>query len=122
MKLEQGNREKRDFKRKNIYASVRYQLKSSQEFGSVLTQDISEGGMRLNFDKFMPYNTDFILQMNLPTIPKVISAVGRVVWAHRLPHSDRYQLGLKFQEIEDKQRLEISDYLKRFSLNKTRLI
>ena len=113
MYLVDKNKEKRSFKRKSVSASVSYQLKSSSEFGSTLTCDISEDGLRLNFNRFIPNNTDFVLQMNLPAAPKVINAVGRVVWAQRIAHSDRYQLGLKFQEIQDKQRTDISGYLNR---------
>lgn len=113
MYLTEKNKEKRIFKRKSVAASVRYQLKSSREFGSTLSCDISEDGLRLNFDRFIPNNTDFLLQMNLPSATKVINAVAKVVWAQRVPHSDRYQLGLKFQEIQDKQRMDISGYLNR---------
>ncbi|MBM3252356.1 MAG: PilZ domain-containing protein [Candidatus Omnitrophica bacterium] len=106
------DKEKRTSERKNIYASVRYQLKSSQAFGATSSCDISEGGLRLNFERFVPNNTEFLLQMNLPAMPKIVNALGKVVWANRIPHSDRYQLGLKFIEIEDREKTGVSDYLK----------
>ena len=111
--IEKG-KERRSFERKNVYASVRYQSRTSRNYGSTLTRDISEGGLRLSFDRFVPLNTDLILQMNLPTVPEVVSAIGTVVWSHRIPHSDRYQLGIRFQEISEKQRSEVSDWLRRF--------
>lgn len=107
------NKDKRNSERKNVSASVRYQLKSSSEFGSTVACDMSEGGLKLNFNKFVPSNTDFLLELNLPAAPKIINAVGKVMWAQRVPHSDRYQLGISFKEIQDKQRTEISDYLNR---------
>jgi c-di-GMP-binding flagellar brake protein YcgR len=113
------DKEKRASERKRIYAPVRYQLKSSQVFGAASSCDISEGGLRLNFEKFVPNNTEFLLQMNLPTMPKIINALGKVVWANRLPHSDRYQLGLKFTAIDDQEKTDISDYLKNIQMNIT---
>jgi len=111
--------DKRTCERKRVYASVRYQLKSSQNFGSTLSCDISEGGLRLNFDKFVPNDTEFLLHMNLPTMPKIVNALGRVVWSNRIPHSDRYQLGLKFVEIDDKQKEDVSGYLRKTPSNIT---
>ncbi|MFH1655517.1 MAG: PilZ domain-containing protein [Candidatus Omnitrophota bacterium] len=119
MALAYQNKDKRTNERKRIYASVRYQLKSSQEFGSTSSCDISEGGLRLNFEKFIPNNTEFLLQMNLPTMPKIVNALGKVVWANRIPHSDRYQLGLKFVDIDSEQKTDVTDYLKRAPSNIT---
>lgn len=107
------NKNKRSSERKNVSASVRYQLKSSGEFGSALACDVSEGGLKINFNRFVPSNTDFLLELNLPAAPKIINAVGKVKWSQRIPHSDRYQIGISFQEIQDKQKAEISDYLNR---------
>ncbi|MBM3248830.1 MAG: PilZ domain-containing protein [Candidatus Omnitrophica bacterium] len=113
MYLEDKNKDKRVSRRKVVSASVRYEMKSTREFGSALACDISEGGLRLNFNKFIPSNTDFLLQLNLPSAAKVINAVGKVMWAQRIPHSERYQLGISFKEMHEKQRTEISDYLNR---------
>lgn len=113
MYLEDKNKDKRVSRRKIVSASVRYEMKSTREFGSALACDISEGGLRLNFNKFIPSNTDFLLQLNLPSAAKVINAVGKVMWAQRIPHSERYQLGISFKEMHEKQRTEISDYLNR---------
>jgi Tfp pilus assembly protein PilZ len=113
MYLVDKNKDKRSSMRKMVSASVRYEMKSTREFGSALACDISEGGLRLNFNKFIPSNTDFLLQLNLPSAAKIINAVGKVMWAQRIPHSERYQLGISFKEMHDKQRTEISDYLNR---------
>lgn len=112
MAFSDTDKDKRTNQRKMVYGSVRYQLKASQEFGSTLSCDISEGGLKLNFERFVPNNTEFLLQMSLPKMPKIVSALGKVVWSSRIPHSERYQMGLKFEEIEDKQKTEVTDYLK----------
>lgn len=122
LNLLEQDKERRSFKRKNIHASIRYELKSSLEYGSVLTRDMSESGIRINFEKFIPYNTDMILQMKLPALPKVINTIGKVVWSQRIPHSDRYQLGLKFEGVTEEQRLELSGFLRGCPDNKTCLI
>lgn len=112
MNLSDTESERRRFKRINLDTSVRYKFKHSNEFGSNLTRDISEGGLRLTVDKFVPINTDFIIELGLDKFSNLISAVGKVVWAKKLAHSENYQLGLEFQEMHDGYRKTITDYVK----------
>jgi len=112
MDIERLQEERRKFFRGKTYIPVNYQLKSRVTSGATLSRDISEDGIQLLSEEFFPQNTEFVLKINLPNITKMVSAVGRVVWALRLPHSERYQLGLKFIEMNDMHRKDVSDYLK----------
>lgn len=104
--------EKRRFKRARLDTALRYRFKQSNEFGSTLTYDISEGGAKFIFDKFVPLNTDFVLEFALGNFSGMVNAVGKVVWAKRVPYSERYQLGVEFREIQQQHKKDISDYVK----------
>lgn len=106
--------ERRRFRRTALDSSVRYKFRYGNEFGSTLTRDISAGGLRINVDKFIPINTDFVVEFGLDRFSNLISAVAKVVWAKRLGFSDNYQLGLEFQEINESCRKSICDYVKFF--------
>lgn len=90
--------EKRRFLRIAYSDAVRYQFKDSGRFGGCIARDISEEGIRLDMEDFVPVNTEMLLQMKLQTIPKVVDLKGRVVWLQQIPYSDRYHVGLQFSE------------------------
>ncbi len=103
--------ERRKFKRTELDVPVRYKFKNSKEFGSTLSRDISEGGVRLSVDKFVPVNTDVVLELGLGKLSNMINAVAKVAWTNFIPFSDRYQLGLEFYEINCQNQKDISDYV-----------
>ncbi len=103
--------ERRRFKRAGLDAAVKYKYKYSNEFGSTLTKDIGEGGVRLIFDKFIPLNTEFILELGLDKFTNMFNALGKVVWIQKFPHSERYQCGMEFQEIDEQQKKDIGGYV-----------
>ena len=44
-------------------------------------------------------------------LSKIINPVGRVVWSQSLSHSDRYQMGIEFIEINPQDKNYLSDYI-----------
>lgn len=104
--------EKRKFKRVGLDTPIRYKFKNDNEFGSTLTRDVSEGGIRVLLDKFVPLNTSIELEFSPSRLSEVVHTVGKVVWARLMPYSERYQLGLEFQEISEHQKRDICDYVK----------
>ena len=113
MEATESVQERRSFKRIKLSEPVHFQLKDSHEYGGCLTADISAGGVRINFNDFVPVNTEFVLQLQLAS-QKMIDCVGRVVWVEQMPYSDRYQVGLKFENtgsLVGSQR-EINDFIK----------
>ena len=87
--------ERRRFPRFPFREPIQYQLKNSHRFGGCLAGDISEGGIRVNFNDFIPLDTHIIVQVFL-TMGRMVECIGRVVWVQKLPFSDRYQAGLEF--------------------------
>ncbi len=80
--------------------SVGYQMGESPLTGS-LSGDISEGGLRLSIQKFIPLNTIVRLQIHVSDPARVLRAQGRVVWVREVPQSDRYDVGIEFVVDQD---------------------
>ena len=91
--------EKRKFYRLKFTNPVLFQNLNEQDFGGSVGCDISEGGIRVNFQEFVALGTELMLQVKLLS-GEMIDVVGRVVWATKLPHAERYQLGLQFEKLE----------------------
>ena len=99
----------RKYPRLNSYLPLRYKIRGSSEFGSSVTRDISISGMRFTTENYIKPATDISLEINL--LSKIISSIGRVKWSQALPHSNKYQIGLEFIEIESNNRFFLSDYI-----------
>lgn len=87
--------EKRLFRRVSCSQPVHFQFKDPSRFGGCLSRDLSEGGIQINLNDFVPLGTELILQIQLAP-EKAVECVGRVVWVRGLPLMDRYQAGLEF--------------------------
>ena len=70
---------------------------SRHAFGGFLSCDVSEGGLRIYANDFVPLNTP--VKMDFYIHPeKLVSLDGRVVWTQKAPHTENYQLGMEFDE------------------------
>lgn len=114
-----GTEERRKFTRENIHAPVQYEHKAATYFGSTMTRDISEGGIRIVLDNFLPHNTELKFKINLKEMPMVINTLGSIVWSQHLPHSNRYQFGVEFDEIDENYRRNLHEYLRGHRLKTT---
>ena len=101
--------EKRQSPRINTKCPTRYQIKRGGFFASALTEDLSLLGVRLNADRFFPLGINLKIELNI--LSKVINPIGRVVWSQPLSHSDRYQMGIQFIEINPQDRNFLSEYI-----------
>ncbi len=102
-------KEKRRFPRISTKFPIRYQIKRGGFFASALTVDLSLSGTRLNTDRFFPRGLNLNLELNI--LSKIVNSVGRVIWSQPLPHSDRYQMGIEFIEINSQDKNYLSDYI-----------
>lgn len=102
--------EKRRYPRFNSHLPVRFQLKDSpSKFGHALSRDISEGGMRLILNEFFRPKTEVLLEMIV--LGRIINPSAKVVWAQRISHSDNYQIGLEFLEMDRIEREKLKNYV-----------
>jgi c-di-GMP-binding flagellar brake protein YcgR len=103
--------ERRKYKRLTASFPVHFKVKTTNKFGNTLSCDISGGGLRLMLEQFVAPNTDFMLEFNLVDFLQIITAVGRVVWTKKMPHSERYQLGIEFKEIPTKNQDSLNQFV-----------
>ena len=98
--------EKRQFHRVHRAHPVRFELKDPKLFGGCLSCDLSQGGIRVQFNDFVPLNTEMTLQIQLSD-ESVVECPCRVAWVEKSRFGDRYQAGLEFVEggsMQDSQR------------------
>ena len=100
--LEQTGIDRRRHRRVEFREPVQYQLPSQNNYGGCLAADISAGGIRINFNDFVPLNAELVFQVFLNAV-KSIRCVGRVVWVQKFPFSDRYQVGVQFRDDDATQ-------------------
>ena len=104
--------EKRIFQRVNFKEPISYLFTDpDDDAGGCLGADISEGGLCVNFNRFVRPNTDMVFKFRLSGIPAVLMAKGHVAWAHRIPYSDRYQVGVEFEDTNTEVRKDICQYV-----------
>lgn len=89
--------EKRSFQRAKCVRPVQFQLKDPRFYGGCQSQDLSEGGVQIDLNDFLPLNTEIIVQLQLAS-EKIVDCVGRIVWVQKMPFTDRYRAGLRFDE------------------------
>jgi len=101
--------ENRRFKRIDLRAPVRYQVRGRLDFDNGVSDNISEGGLAFSAIKFVPPSTPVMLEINL--LQRMLCPIGRVSWCQPLPHSDRSRLGVEFVEFSSSDRDFLSDYI-----------
>lgn len=103
--------EKRKYKRLKAYHLVKYRLAFSPQDPLVLAyiRDIGAGGVCLATKERLP--TDSILQVyvNFPWLSSPVPTLAKVVWVKAVGRKARFDLGLKFSEINDIIRKDIHE-------------
>jgi c-di-GMP-binding flagellar brake protein YcgR len=100
---------KRRFRRIDLHAPVRYQVRGKPDFGSSLSDNISEGGLALNALNFIPPSSAVMLEISL--LSRILRPIARVSWCQPVPHSDNNRLGLEFIELNAADRNFLSEYI-----------
>ncbi|MDD3374775.1 MAG: PilZ domain-containing protein [Candidatus Omnitrophica bacterium] len=104
--------EKRVFRRTSFKEPISYLFTDPEDdVGGCLGSDLSERGLCVNFNRFVRPKTDMVFKFRLSGASDVLMAKGRVVWAHRVPCSDRYQLGIEFEETNTRVQEDIRQYV-----------
>lgn len=91
--------ERRRYKRIPFKEAVHFDLSQVENiqsiYGGCLSCDLSEGGIRLYFNEFLPKKSpvqvDFVLKND-----EVVNIGSQVVWIQKIPHAEYYQVGLEF--------------------------
>jgi len=113
MRLEEKQEiEKRAGIRVKLRSPIQFESKDLRGFGGSLAYDISEGGVRMNFNEFVPPGKELILKCQLKA-EETAECLAKVVWIQKLPFSERYQAGLQFESTGNsfEQRNKIRKYI-----------
>lgn len=102
---------RRKYPRINFHTSVVYQEKGDNKINYSLTKDLSEGGMGLILDRFIPKDSEIILEFNLGVKSTPIRTKAKIVWIQKFPYSERYRAGLEFKNMEPLQRTNVRRFI-----------
>ena len=100
---------KRRFRRIDLHAPVRYQVRGRPDFGNSISDNISEGGLALNTLNFIPPSTAVMLEISV--LSRILRPIARVSWCQPMPHSDNSRVGLEFIEFNAADRNFLSEYI-----------
>ena len=103
----------RQVPRRQFREPVQLYTKARRQAGYCLGYDISKKGLRITVEDFIPLNSEVMVKLTLPN-GKTAELLGLVIWVNQLPHSERYQVGLKFtdDELSATARQEFQQYFK----------
>lgn len=104
--------ERRGSTRAVLKQPVQFSLKDPFKSLGTLSCDISEGGLRVKLNDFIPLETELLLQLDLGE-SQMIECVGKVKWVSQIPFMDWYQAGVEFVETDAmvSSRRRIKDYM-----------
>jgi len=103
---------KRGTPRARFTHPVQYEELEINVAGGSVGFDISEGGIRIRFNEYVPVGTIMTLYIHLKDA--IIACSGRVKWMKKYPYTDNYQGGLQFESAENflETRSRIGSYIK----------
>ena len=100
-----GSNELRVFHRFAHAEPVQFQFKDPNQFGGCLSRDLSEGGIRIRLNDFVPLETELMLKIRLAD-GNTVECSGRVVWIEKARFGEYYHAGLEFAGNESAKSLQ----------------
>lgn len=93
-------RNKREHPRSSFREPVGYQTSGEEGLPvGALAGDISQGGVRIRVQEFIPLRTVLQMKIRMTDPERMVPVKGQVVWVREVPHSEVYDVGIKFLEI-----------------------
>ncbi|MBI4309375.1 MAG: PilZ domain-containing protein [Candidatus Omnitrophica bacterium] len=90
--------DKRQCPRFSFKESIAYQTAQEVPLAGSLSADISQGGVRIRIQEFIALRTVVHLKIHLTNPARVVPVKGEVVWVREVPHSESYDVGIRFLE------------------------
>jgi c-di-GMP-binding flagellar brake protein YcgR len=75
----------------------------------LLSEDLSEGGMRLSSSEFFPVKSRVRVDLETARPATPIQVIGRVVWVEQLPEVDHWRVGVEFSDLSDGARSRLHE-------------
>ena len=93
-------------------SQILYKVIPSEKSGEYLTKDISQGGIRFLVHSFIPKDSNLRVRLTLHNADVAIEALVRLVWIKEVPHSERYEVGVRFIDIPPKATEYLINYIR----------
>lgn len=76
-----------------------------------LSKNISESGIGIYINTFLPVDTQIKIEVNFKDSPKIITAFAKVMWVKRFSTNDFCEAGLEFFNTSDEMMRQLKDYI-----------
>ncbi len=90
--------DKRQYPRFSFNGPVGYQRNEEYPENGSLCIDVSQGGVKLRSSEFIPLHTLLDLKLHLKNPSRLLSVKGQVIWVREVPHSEIFDVGIRFIE------------------------
>ena len=88
-------------------------LPERKEMFYTVSKDLSLGGIKILSEDFLPTGKDLRINVNL--INEMASAKAKVIWCNKEPYSDRYYAGLKFFELNKRNKTNLNHLINKIN-------
>ena len=107
--------DRRDAPRFRAYHPVRLQKPGMPQIVETLTKDLGMGGVRCISPTLFPVSTEVNVDVVLSTGEEPFSVRGRTVWFQMIPHSEQFDIGIAFLELDAHNKRRLSAYIDHLS-------
>ena len=116
MEQERSFKERREYLRLKATVEVKYTVIGKPGEIKVFSKNISAGGLCIIAEQQLVFDTPLQLEIKIPDLKDVISALGRVIWQKRFEATDEqpkvhFRTGIEFTGISDFDRFNINRYV-----------
>ena len=101
-------RDKRQHPRFPFKQAVKFQIGEYTCPDGSLSKDLSRGGICLTVSRFVPVKSSVILYLQRQRESKIIVVKGTISWIKMLPDSERYQVGIHFEGLDESIQREVN--------------
>ncbi len=107
--------ERRQNPRINTTMSIQYKgiRQASDSVMGAIARDISSGGIRVLLNEFVSVFTRLVVEVAIPSNPKLIRVISKVAWIQKRPHGEQYEVGMQFLDMAEEDRRDIAEFVER---------
>ncbi len=107
--------ERRQFPRVSSAMPIQYRgiHQASDAVVGTVARDISSGGVRLIANEFISVFTRLVVEVSIPSTRKPIKAISKVVWIHKRPYGEQYEVGMQFVDMPEEDKRNIVHFVER---------
>ena len=82
-----------------------------EAYSGTLTKCLSEGGTRFTSTEFLSVFTRLLIEISVPSFSRPIKAISKVSWIRKVPYSNQYDVGVKFLDMTEEDKKQLSDFI-----------